>query len=201
MFAPLEQTQNLAYLVLIVAVWVTIFAAIIPGTGALEATAAVTIFLAAFAILTLPINLWALVLILLALGAFILELRRPAKGIFLILSMILFAVGSAFLFQGPNGEAAGVAWWIAAIGSMLTVGFFGLAFNTYLHATRSAVMDFSADKVIGQIGTAKSEIHDQGAVQVASALWTAHSDTTIPAGAKVKVVAREGLVLIVKKAE
>jgi membrane-bound serine protease (ClpP class) len=190
--------QDLAYLVLIAAVWTTVLAVVVSGTGVIEAVAGVSIFLSTYAVFILPKNLWALPLIFLGVLAFFLELRIPTRGIFLLISIALSTIGSAFLFQGQHGEIAGVSWWLAAIGSLLTAGFFWWAFRTYLQSGR-VVIDFSADKVIGQLGTAKTDISMQGTVQVASALWSAKSDALISEGSLVRVIARHGLVLTVQK--
>jgi membrane-bound ClpP family serine protease len=53
--------------------------------------------------------------------------------------------------------------------------------------------------LIGQIGEAKTRIHSEGSVQVAGELWSARSEKTIPNGSPVKVVGREGFVLVVEK--
>jgi membrane-bound ClpP family serine protease len=53
--------------------------------------------------------------------------------------------------------------------------------------------------LIGQIGEAKTRIHSEGSVQVAGELWSARSEKTIPNGCPVKVVGREGFVLLVEK--
>jgi membrane-bound serine protease (ClpP class) len=192
------QNQNVTYMILVASLWVMIMAAIIPGTGAFEVVAGVGLFISTVAVFTQPVNLWALPLIFLGVIAFFLELRLSARGILLLVAIVLSTIGSAFLFRGSQGESAGVSWWIAAIGSVLTAGFFWLAFSTYLHSGRS-VMDFSADNVIGQVGTAKTDISTQGMIQVASALWSARSDSPIPSGSRARVIARHGLVLTVQK--
>ncbi len=192
------QIQNLTYLILLAALWTLILGAIIPGTGVVEGVAAVCLFLSTVAVFSTPINIWALPLIFLGVVAFFLELRVPARGIFLLVSIVLSTVGSAFLFRGPQGELAGVSWGIAAIGSLATALFFWLAFSTYLRSGRS-VVDYSADRVIGQVGIAKTDISLQGSVQVASALWSAKSEQPIPSGSSVRVVARNGLVLTVQR--
>jgi membrane-bound ClpP family serine protease len=188
-------------MILIAALWTLVLASVMPGTGAFEAVAGVGLFISTVAVFLEPINAWAIPLIFLGVVAFFLELRFSARGFFLLVAIVLATVGSAFLFRGPNGELAGVSWWIAAIGSLLTAGFFWLAFSTYLHSGRS-VVDFSADKVVGQVGTAKTDISmQQGMVQVASALWSARSDSPIPSGSRVRVHSRHGLVLTVQKEE
>jgi membrane-bound ClpP family serine protease len=57
--------------------------------------------------------------------------------------------------------------------------------------------DLSA--LVGQIGEAKTHIHAEGSVQVDGELWSARSEKSIPNGSAVKVVAREGFVLVVEK--
>jgi membrane-bound serine protease (ClpP class) len=192
------QIQNLTYLILLATLWTLVLGAIIPGTGVVEGVAAVCLFLSTIAVFSTPINVWALPLIFLGVIAFFLELRISARGILLLAAIVLSTVGSAFLFRGPQGQLAGVSWWIAAIGSVLTAFFFWLAFSTYLHSGRS-VVDFSADNVVGQVGIAKTDIALQGSVQVASSLWSAKSDVSIPSGSRVRVLARHGLVLTVQK--
>jgi membrane-bound ClpP family serine protease len=52
--------------------------------------------------------------------------------------------------------------------------------------------------LIGVIGEARTEIHAEGTAQVGGELWSARSNRLIPADAKVRVIGREGLVLIVE---
>ena len=53
--------------------------------------------------------------------------------------------------------------------------------------------------LVGQVGEAKTRIHSEGSVQVAGELWSARSDKSIPAGNSVRVVAREGFILVVER--
>jgi membrane-bound ClpP family serine protease len=55
--------------------------------------------------------------------------------------------------------------------------------------------------VVGKIGEAKTKILDEGSVQVGSELWSARSEKLIKAGSSVRIVRREGFVLIVEKSE
>jgi membrane-bound ClpP family serine protease len=194
----LWQIQNLAYLILLAAVWTSLLAAIMPGTGAFEVLAAVCVFLAAVAVLALPVNFWALLLILAGVLSFGLELRKPMGGLFLVISILFFIGGSIFLFRGTQGELAGVSWLLAVVGSLATVLFFWLAFTKYIQGNREAV-DFGPDRLVGMTGEARTEIYNGGSVQVASALWSARSDERIPTGSKVRVVSRSGLTLTVTK--
>jgi membrane-bound serine protease (ClpP class) len=53
--------------------------------------------------------------------------------------------------------------------------------------------------LVGEVGTATSAIHQDGSVQVHAEMWSAKSDVKIPSGSQVRVVGREGFVLVVEK--
>jgi membrane-bound ClpP family serine protease len=53
--------------------------------------------------------------------------------------------------------------------------------------------------LVGQPGEARTEVYNDGSVQVSGELWSARSDHPIPAGSHVRVVGREGFVLVVEK--
>jgi membrane-bound serine protease (ClpP class) len=57
------------------------------------------------------------------------------------------------------------------------------------------------DALVGQTGEAKTKISDEGSVQVAGELWTARSEKPIKAGSAIRVVRREGFVLVVEKSD
>jgi membrane-bound serine protease (ClpP class) len=53
--------------------------------------------------------------------------------------------------------------------------------------------------LIGQVGEARTRINDEGSVFVAGELWSARSDEPIPAGSSIRVLRREGFILVVEK--
>jgi len=53
--------------------------------------------------------------------------------------------------------------------------------------------------MVGQVGEAKTRIHSEGSVQVSGELWSARSEKPIPTGSAVRVLAREGFILLVEK--
>jgi membrane-bound serine protease (ClpP class) len=195
----MPQLQDIAYFFLIASIWTSVLAVSSPGTGLLELAACACIVITSIFAAMLGVNVWALCILAAAFLAFLLELLRPLKGVFLIVSMILFSVGSLFLFRDGEGGMAVVSWPLALVSSLGTAGFFWLVVRTVLRTHRKRPeMDPSA--VVGQLGKAETEIFHTGSVQVASELWSARSETPIPAGSDVRVTAREGLVLTVEKA-
>jgi membrane-bound ClpP family serine protease len=49
------------------------------------------------------------------------------------------------------------------------------------------------------VGEAKTRIHKEGSVFVGGEMWSARSDKAIPAGSPIRVVRREGFILVVEK--
>ncbi len=192
------QLQDIAYFFLIASIWTSVLAVSSPGTGLLELAACACLIITTVFAAMLGINLWALGILGVAFVIFLLEIARPVKGIFLLVSIVLFSIGSIFLFQNGEGVTAVVYWPLAVVSSLGTAVFFWFVVRKVIQTHRKhPQMDPSA--VVGQIGKAETEIFHEGSVQVASELWSARSDTRIPAGSHVRIVSREGLVLTVVK--
>ena len=89
---------------------------------------------------------------------------------------------------------------VAFIASALVSVFLWVVVKKSIQASKvQPVHDL--DALIGQIGEAKTKISDEGSVQVAGELWTARSEKPIKTGSTVRVVRREGFVLIVETAD
>ena len=185
---------NIAYLILAFGLMITVLAILSPGTGILELGALLLLALVAWDVYNLSFNWWALITLILGMGFFILALRRPKQPIFLIISIIALVVGSAFLFPSD-------VWWIPAVNpvlallvSLLLTGFFWVVTHKIMEA-RNTPVRLDLNLVVGEIGEAKTDIHEEGTVQIASELWSARSKERIPRGARVRVASRDGFIL------
>jgi len=189
---------NLAYLFLLAGVFLGLLAIITPGTGLLEVGAFFCLALAGYAVYNLPINMWALAVLILSVVPFVIAIRKPRRGLFLGLSILGLVLGSIFLFSTTENWRPAVNPILALVSSLLYAGFLWFAIQKTLQAAHARPShDLSA--LVGQLGEAKTRIHSEGSVQVAGELWSARSEKPIPNGSPVRVVAREGFVLIVEK--
>ena len=188
---------NVAYLLLIVGVVLAIMAVFAPGTGVLEVGALFILFLAGWEISQQAINLWALVLLILGVIPFILAMRKSRNLVFLVIALIAFVIGSAYLFRGATWWQPGVNPVLAIIASIIASGYLWIAATKVLE-TEKLKPRHDLEKLIGNIGEARTDVHDEGSIQLGSELWSARSDTPIHAGSKVKVVKREGFILEVE---
>jgi membrane-bound serine protease (ClpP class) len=188
---------NIAYLFLLAGVLLGMMAIITPGTGIFEIATFFCLALAGYAVYQLSINVWALIVLVLSIFPFLYAIQKPKREWFLALSMLGLVIGSVFLFATDGWQPA-VNPIFAAFSSILYVGFLWFVIRKTelaLHAKPSH--DLAA--LIGQTGEAKTRIHTDGSVQVAGELWSARSEKIIPNGSPVRVVGREGFVLVVEK--
>ena len=190
---------NIAYLFLLGGVLMAMLALATPGTGLFEVGALFCIALAGYGIYNLSFNWWALALIILSMIPFVYSLQKPKRELYLGISIVVLVIGSIFLFPSQAGGPA-VNLLVAFVASVLVAGFLWIAVSKSMQAafTRPS---HDLDAVVGKIGEAKTKIQDEGSVQVGSELWSARSEKLIKAGSSVRIVRREGFVLIVEKSE
>ncbi|HSL28391.1 MAG TPA: NfeD family protein [Anaerolineales bacterium] len=188
---------NIAYLFLIGGVMLAMLALVTPGTGFFEIGAFFAISLAGYAIYNLSFNWWALVILGLSIVPFVYAIRGPKREVFLGLAMVLLVLGSVFLFPRTEEQRL-VNPLVAIVGSALVTGFLWIAVRKSLEAAHTRP-SHSLDGLVGQIGEAKTRIDEEGSVQVNGELWSARSDKSIPAGSMIRVVRRDGFVLVVEE--
>jgi len=189
---------NLAYLILLGGILLSLLALATPGTGVLEISAVFCFLLAGYAIYTLSIHWWALVILLISVIPFFFAVRGRNK-IFLAVSILLMVIGAMFLFA-REGEWLSVNPLVAFVSSGITAAFIWFVAVKFLDviATRPT---HDLDALIGQTGEARSNIDKDGSIQVNGELWSARSEHKIPKGSSVRVLRRDGFILIIEKIE
>ena len=184
---------NVAYFLLVSGFVLAVLALFTPGTGILEVGAVFALALAGYGIANMEINSWALVLLILGVFPFILALRRSRRYIFLAIALLALIAGSIFLFRAPAGGTA-INPFIASLVSVMSFALLWYVAHVGLEAL-ARPPSMSMERYIGQTGEARTDIYREGEVYVGGEAWTAHSDVFIPAGSRVQVIGREGLVL------
>jgi membrane-bound ClpP family serine protease len=187
---------NVAYLILVVGFVLGVLALFTPGTGILEIGALFAIFLAGYAVYNLPINTWALIVLLVGVVPFIIAVRKFKQWYWLILAIISIVVGSVFLFRSESGGPA-IHPVLAVVVSVIAVV---LMWYIGRKSMEAILMKPAQDlkRLIGLVGEAKTDILNDGAVYVGGEDWSARSSKLILVGSRVKVISREGLALIVE---
>lgn len=188
---------NVAYLFLIGGVFLAMLALAAPGTGLIEIAAFFAILFAGYAVYRLSFNWWALLLLALALVPFVYALQKPKRELFLALAILLLIGGSVFMFP-PTAAGETVNPLLAIVASAFVAGFLWIGVRKAVEAARARPLH-DLDGLVGSEGEARTKIEAEGSVLVDGELWSAKSDKTIAAGSPVRVIRRDGFVLIVEK--
>ncbi|MFM8367479.1 MAG: NfeD family protein [Chloroflexota bacterium] len=188
---------NFAYLILLTGILLGFLAIVTPGTGLLEVGAFICVVLAGYAVYNLSINWWALLLLALSVLPFIYAARQPKREMYLGLSILLLVIGSVFLFA-VDGWKPAVNPLVAILSSGLVSAFLWIVVRKSVQAA-SARPTHDLEVLVGQSGEARTKVHDDGSVYVNGELWSAKSGVEIAAGSHIRVVRREGFVLVVEK--
>lgn len=188
---------NIAYLILLGGIVLGLLAIITPGTGLLELGAFFCVVLAGYAIYNLSVNWWALILLVLSIVPFLFAVRKPKREIYLGLSIFLLVIGSVFLFA-VDGWKPAVNPLLAIVASGMTAAFLWVVVQKSVQAA-TARPSHDLESLIGRLGEARTAIHDDGSVYVNGEMWSAKSESSIPAGSHIRVVRREGFILVVEK--
>ncbi len=187
---------NVAYLFLLGAATLTFFAIITPGTGLLEVGAIFCFLLTGYAVYNLPMNWLAAFAVLLSLAPFFYAVQKPKREWALALAILLLIFGSIFLFA--------VDGWKPAVNPLLaTVA--SLALSIFLWVVVRKLIQVSATRpthdlgtLVGQIGEARTSIYHEGSAYIDGELWSARSESKIHAGSQIRVVSRDGFILVVE---
>lgn len=189
---------NVAYLILVIGIFLAILALVSPGTGLLELGALFAIVLSGYAVYNLPVNWWALGVLVLGVFPFLLAVRKSGHWAYLLVSLVALAVGSIFLFRTDSGGPA-VSPALATVTVIITTSLLWVLTRKGLEAIH--LKPEHQKKLEGQVGEAKTDIFHEGAVYAGGESWSATSQKLIRAGTRVRVIHKDGFVLEVEEIE
>jgi len=162
--------------------------AIVPGVVGI-----LSVVLALYGFHMLPINLTGLLLIVVAIGLFVLEAKVGGFGVLGLGGIAAAIVGSLILIDVPNPELRLPLRLVLAV-----VIPFGVIFTFILRlairARRSKVTT-GGSGMIGLTGRATTAIAPEGKIFVRGELWRARSQMSIAPGESVRVTGMDGLTL------
>src|SRR5713226_2997053 len=165
--------------------------AIVPGV-----VGAISVVLALYGFHMLPINLLGVVLILVAIGLFVVEAKVGGFGVLGLGGIVAAVIGSLILIDVPNPELRLPLKLVLAV-----VIPFGLIFTFILRLAiraRRAKVATGTSGMIGLTGRAETAIAPEGTIFVRGVLWKARSKISVARGESVRVTGMDGLTLDVE---
>jgi membrane-bound serine protease (ClpP class) len=151
----------------------------------------ISLILALFAFNMLPVNWAGAALILLAIVLFVLEATVTSHGILALGGIVAMIAGGLMLVEGPIPQLRVRFSTTLAVTLPVALITVVLVRLVYLSHRRKSIT--GEEGMIGEEGTAKTEIHNNGKVFVHGEYWNASSNRPIPAGARVRVVRVQGM--------
>lgn len=177
---------NLAYILLMLGLLGLYFEFSNPGAILPGVLGGISLLMAIFSFQILPINYVGLILILLAIGLFILEIKIQSYGILSVGGVLAMVIGSIMLIDAPIPELRPSLNFIIPIAISLSLIFLFLIILAVKAHSRKA--STGREGLIGEIGKARTDLSPEGKVFVHGEIWDAEASENIPKGSKVEVI-------------
>jgi membrane-bound serine protease (ClpP class) len=183
-----------AYLLFLIGLGLLIFEFYTAGVGIAGVVGAGSFVLGAYGLDVLPARWWAVALLVFAMFGFAVDVQTGVPRVWTGIGTASLLLGSFFLYDGVS-----MTWfaYIAGIGGVLLGMVQGMP---AMVRTRFSTPTIGREWMIGEIGTAETNVDPDGVVRVRDALWRARTNraTPIVKGAGVRVAEIDGLVLEVE---
>ena len=190
---------NVAFLLMLMGIYGLLFEFLNPGAVAPGLIGALSLLVALYALNLLPINYAGAALVLLGIGLMVAEVHIGSLGLIGVAGVVAFVIGAIMMF--PAGAPPGLTLSLPLLAgvAVASLAFFLLIFGMLLRSRRRAVVA-GAEALIGAEGETLLWQGTEGRVRVESEIWRARAKGPLEPGTRVKVIAREGLVVVVEPA-
>lgn len=196
-FFRLAATPEAAFFFLVVGLAITSFEFFAIGPGVASAVAALSLILAGWGIVNLPVKPWALAAAVL--GWVLLTAGYQKGGVFALtlLGAVMLQVGGTFFVDG-SGQID--PRWYLVFPSVVAVLFFFLLAMPTVQRARFSTGTIGREGLIGEHGFALEGFDPDGVVEVRGARWraTAHREAGLGAGSEILVAGVDGKFLQVE---
>ena len=190
---------NVIYFLFIGGLVLAIIAIFTPGTGIAELGAFFAVAISIYGFANLPVNSWAITIMVIGFFPFVFAGKKHLRKWLIPTTYVLVLVGSMLIFRRePDGNQASLV--LIAIIDIIALSLLWFYVIKGVEAITKKP-DFDLNDLIGIQTKAITDIHVEGTIHVDGEDWTAKSSKPVKTGQMVKVVGRNGLILIVEPVE
>lgn len=190
---------NIAYIIFLIGLAGLYFELSNPGAVFPGVIGALALIIAFYAMQTLSANYAGVLLIILSAVFFLIELKVVSYGLLTLGGIIAMVLGSLMLFDSPVPYFRLSYSVIFTMVGLMSAFFIVLIVLVVKSQSRKPVTGHEG--LINLCGEASTDISETGKVFVHGEYWNAKSDSLIEKGLPIRVVAVEGMVLTVEKAQ
>jgi membrane-bound serine protease (ClpP class) len=199
-FLAIITNPTIAYLLLLAGIFGLLLEALHPGAMLPGIAGGICLLVGLYALQLLPVNYAGLALMALGVGLLVAEAANPSVGAFGVGGLVSFVTGSVMLMNtgvpgyGVNlGVIAGIA--VCAAGLLALIVWLVFRSRRAHPVTGDAAMLMDTGELLEPVSAG-----GEAWMMVRGERWRVRCDTALPAGAQVRVVSRQGLLLQVEPA-
>ena len=187
---------DVAFILMLVGIYGIVLEFFSPGAVAPGLIGAISLLVALYALAFIPINYAGAALVLIGVALMIAEVHIGTFGALGVGGIAAFVIGALMMFpeRVPGFALSGAVVIGAAIGSAALI----LLVLAALLRSRKRPVVTGGEALIGAEGEAFAWQDSEGRVRVQGEVWQARAKASLPTGTRVKVVGRDGLVLLVE---
>lgn len=196
-FFRLAATPEATFFFLTIGLTIATFEFFAIGPGVAAGVSALSLLLAGWGIVNLPVRAWALVLAVAAWALLTAAYQRGGVLVLTLIGALGLQVAGMFFVEG-SGQID--ARWYLVLPSVLAVLFFFLLAMPTVQRARFSTQTIGRDGLIGEHGVAVGDFDPDGVVEVKGARWraTAHREAGLSGGSEVVVAGVDGMFLEVE---
>jgi membrane-bound ClpP family serine protease len=199
-FWRLAATPEAAFFFLVVGLTVATFEFFAIGPGVAAGVAALSLLLAGWGIVNLPVRPWAMGGAIVGWALLTAAYQKGGVLALTVLGALMLQVAGMFYV---NGSGQIDPRWYLVLPSVLAVLFFFLLAMPTVQRARFSTGTIGRDGLIGESGVALDRFDPDGMVEVNGARWraTAHREAGLVAGSEIRVAGVDGMFLEVEPTE
>lgn len=194
----LGATPETAFFFLVVGLTIVSFEFFAIGPGVAAGVATLSLLIAGWGVVNLPVRWWALAL---AIAGWVILTASYQRGGIIALTTLgaLMLQGSGMFFVDGSGQID-PRWWLI-LPSVLAVLFFFLLGMPTVQRARFSTQTIGREGLIGDEGVALVDFDPNGLVEVNGAQWraSAHREAGVVAGSRIVVTGVDGMFLEVDR--
>jgi membrane-bound serine protease (ClpP class) len=190
-------SPNVAYVLFVLGLALLLFELFTAGVGVAGVVGAGALILGCYGLAVLPTRPLGVALLLFAMFGYGVDVQTGVPRVWTAIATVSFALGSLFLYDGVSAS------WITILLTLVGMTLAMVAGMPTMVRSRFSTPTIGRDWMIGEMGTARTDIAPDGVVTLRDAPWRARTNRATPIRKQdpVRVVAIEGLVLEVEPEE
>lgn len=194
-FLAVITNPTIAYVLLLAGIYGLILEAFHPGSFYPGVTGGICLLIGLYALQLLPVSYAGLILMALGIALLLAELFLPTAGVLGVGGVVAFVLGSIMLFRTD------VPGYSVNLGVIAGIGFCAMALLATLlrlvMRARHARVVTGTEQMLESTGEVLQAIMPggEGWARIGGERWRVQSEAALPAGARVQVIGRQGLLL------